>query len=686
MATRTRGPDVGATWAQIGGAIGAPVGAALAALLVLLDWISAELGAAVLTGLSVGAPVGAIIGLVLSWRRTGGSPVSADATSAELDTLVPQLRSAVINERLSDRSSLINRLGGELNLAMRTIVREPGNFAGWRLSDRTSVRLERLPQHFLRHRMRLVLLGEPGSGKSLAALRILEHINKHEVGGRIRLAEAFPLASWGAWHVAQPDDSMTEWMANTLALQWGLSLGTARRLVASDVLIPIFDGLDEVEKDARKSCVLALNSYIAARTDRAFLICCRAKEYQELAPAWVAPEDRAELVIQSLELHEILKFLDRIPLGGPWQLLKNEIRAAALSSSPQGGQLADHFHFLRTPLHLTVALRTYVDDDPHDLLNPDPGQARTHLWEKYLARTLGERAPYMLPDAQRWLATMARLMIVDLEGSPVFWLHWLHWIDPNESRLRSARRKLGLAGVLVGGLIGALLRMNDIALIFLGYTLPPGYQIAIGAILGGYLGSQVIYNQPTRFHWHLWFRPSLSLIRNVVTAFLFWGAIAIYVAGPRVGLLTGALIALTMYIAAGGGSLVDDKILDSMGSRGPYAILRGAVTSGCIAFFAAYALYVLTSFILRPLVDIDTFNVFWFLFVGIGALYLGLYKGWDAVIWHFWLRLVLAREKRLPWRLVDFLRWASLPEREWVFRVGGSYRFRHREFQEFLAD
>jgi hypothetical protein len=686
VVTKTRKPDAGATWAQIGGAVGAPVGAALAALLVLLDWISVDLGPAVLTGLSVGAPVGAVVGLVVAWRRAGASATAADTASDDLDALVLQLRSAVLQERRSDRSLLANRLGGELDLALKTIVRKPGDFAGWRLAARTSVKLERLHQHFLSHRLRLVLLGEPGSGKSLAGLRILEHVNTNEVEGRVRLAEVFPLASWGAWHATQPDDDITEWMANALALQWGLTVGVARRVVASDVLIPIFDGLDEVEEDAQKSCVLALNSYVTARADRAFIVCCRAKEYLDLAPTWVAPEERAELVIQPLELHEVREFLDRIPLVGPWQLLKDEVSAAALGSQPQGEPSADRFDFLRSPLHLTVALRAYEDGDPQELLTPDLEQARMRLWGRYMARTAGVGADYSLLDAQRWLATIASLMTMHIEGSPVFWLHWLHWIDRDGSRLRSARRRLALTGFLVGGLASALLRMNGIGLYLFGLAIAPGLQVAIGATLGGLLGSGALHEQPMRFHWKQWFRPSWDTVAPIVLVSLLWGVVSVYVIGPRLGVVSAILVAFATHLAIGGGSPVDDKIRESLGSRGPYAILKEAAKSGCVGYVAAYALGFLGVFLLEPFAStVRNAMGYWLLYVGIIGLYSGFHMGWDAVIWHFWLRLSLAREDRLPLQLVTFLRWTSLPEREWVLRVGGSYRFRHRELQELLA-
>jgi hypothetical protein len=167
-----------------------------------------------------------------------------------------------------------------------------------------------------------------------------------------------------------------------------------------------------------------------------------------------------------------------------------------------------------------------------------------------------------------------------------------------------------------------------------------------------------------------------------------WGVFAYVFAGMRFA-VAGALIAtLVGAVVFSASAPIDDTGREKIGSRGPYAVLLGSIRSGCIQFILYVSLFVLAKFfVLDPLTHgpVETNTGLWLLLIVTIGLVAGLNGGWSAVVWHFLLRLQLARERALPWRLVDFLQWTSLPEREWTINIGGSFRFRHREFQAFLA-
>ncbi len=50
---------------------------------------------------------------------------------------------------------------------------------------------------------RLVILGEPGYGKTVAALTLIAHINAADTPGA-KVAELFSLADWYLWHADKP--------------------------------------------------------------------------------------------------------------------------------------------------------------------------------------------------------------------------------------------------------------------------------------------------------------------------------------------------------------------------------------------------------------------------------------------------------------------------------------------------
>jgi hypothetical protein len=69
--------------------------------------------------------------------------------------------------------------------------------------------------------------------------------------------------------------------------------------------------------------------------------------------------------------------------------------------------------------------------------------------------------------------------------------------------------------------------------------------------------------------------------------------------------------------------------------------------------------------------------------INIGLL-IGILLGGFAVIQHYTLRFILARNNLLPWRLVSFLN--HCVDLIFLRRVGGGYIFVHRLLMEHFAE
>jgi hypothetical protein len=59
------------------------------------------------------------------------------------------------------------------------------------------------------------------------------------------------------------------------------------------------------------------------------------------------------------------------------------------------------------------------------------------------------------------------------------------------------------------------------------------------------------------------------------------------------------------------------------------------------------------------------------------------FGGGGACIQHFCLRIILTRHYKIPWNLARFLNYCT--ERRLLQRIGGRYRFIHRELLEYFA-
>jgi hypothetical protein len=87
---------------------------------------------------------------------------------------------------------------------------------------------------------RLVVVGPPGAGKTVAAVRLVRDVLARRASGE-PVAVLFPLHSWNPER-QHPHD----WMAAELARNYRMSSSVARELVRARHIVPVLDGLDEV--------------------------------------------------------------------------------------------------------------------------------------------------------------------------------------------------------------------------------------------------------------------------------------------------------------------------------------------------------------------------------------------------------------------------------------------------------
>jgi len=131
---------------------------------------------------------------------------------------------------------------------------------------------------------RMVILGDPGFGKTVAALSLLKHINGDSSSGPV--AELFPLADWWVWHAAHPDRAFNHWLAAQLVEKHKLPQEYADALIKEGLVVPILDGLDEVPTEGRLECKKKIDRYAERLPPfRSFVLTCRAREYAELLTA-----------------------------------------------------------------------------------------------------------------------------------------------------------------------------------------------------------------------------------------------------------------------------------------------------------------------------------------------------------------------------------------------------------------
>ncbi|MBC7301868.1 MAG: NACHT domain-containing protein [Nocardia sp.] len=97
---------------------------------------------------------------------------------------------------------------------------------------------------------RLVIVGAPGSGKTVAALNLVLDLLDGRVGperDRMPVPVRLNASSWDPG-----SNSFGEWLARRIAQDYSLRLRVTRELVETNLILPVLDGLDEMDGDAQQ--------------------------------------------------------------------------------------------------------------------------------------------------------------------------------------------------------------------------------------------------------------------------------------------------------------------------------------------------------------------------------------------------------------------------------------------------
>lgn len=538
---------------------------------------------------------------------------------------------------------------------------------------------------------RLVVLGEPGYGKTVAALMLLKQVNAEK---RRALAEMFPLAEWFRWATAHPAGRLADWLAYQLAGTYRhLTVGVARSLVDSGMVLPILDGLDEVPAAHRRACTEAIDGYAErAAPFRPFVLTCRSAAYAELAQNWVSAD--CLVVLTGLDPDQVQSVLDQHTSARPrWTSVRQDVA---------GGDPA-LLHLFRSPLRLATAIEAYRDGDPTELAGSDTA-VEARLWDRFLR--LGHPTFHNSRQGavRSWLDFLARGMTQN--DRQRLWLHELYLYAPDRAgECRRFCRASGLVAGLAGSFVGAL-------------TSGP-----IGALAGGLIGSTV-------FGWSLkrecFEKPAVPLALSwmarlvdarrqcregsyIAVPFGVFVAVIGVIAGidrwgPVLGMLFGLLYGVVAYLLfnlfvvglpavfgcfpitvaadapeqlAGGGRSA--HLAASRNSGLAYGLVSGLVfglVTGVLAFVLPG-----DSWLAGGASGGVRFGLAFGLLIGAVS---GFRSGLGAWIYNRWLRRRLCRLGRLPGRLPEFLDWCAQPPRGWL-RANGAYEFRHRALLDHLA-
>jgi energy-coupling factor transporter ATP-binding protein EcfA2 len=124
----------------------------------------------------------------------------------------------------------------------------------------------------------LLILGEPGSGKTIALLQLAQRlIEKTENNLSQLIPIVLNLSSW-----AKKQQKIEEWLIEELREKYQVPQSLSQPWIEQEKLILLLDGLDEVKIEYRNNCVRALNNFITNHGITEIVVCSRVKDYEAL--------------------------------------------------------------------------------------------------------------------------------------------------------------------------------------------------------------------------------------------------------------------------------------------------------------------------------------------------------------------------------------------------------------------
>ncbi|MBW4455306.1 MAG: NACHT domain-containing protein [Nostoc indistinguendum CM1-VF10] len=514
---------------------------------------------------------------------------------------------------------------------------------------------------------KLLILGEPGAGKSTTQLELAQELIKRaEEQPDYPVPVLFNLSSW-----RNDRQSLTDWLVAELQSKYGVPQKLGQDWVDNHQLLPLLDGLDELEPQLQELCVQAINQFLAGETRPLYLVVCsRNEEYSSYSTQL---QLNGAIYLQSLTNNQICDYLKTINYIELWSIISNDLNLLELVKTPlllsitvltsQEISVEEWQHLSSTANRLQYLLAVYIGrmmkrdiNNRTYLKNKSPNTRQTQMWLVWLAQQLQreskteflieELQPSLLnKEAQKRIYSLIVVLIVGLISGPI----------------------LGLsAGLIYGLIVGLILGLSA------------------GLIYGLIGGLHAMFSETIELKEKIIILESIKkkIIQNLIYGLivgLIVGLIFVLLSGLISGLISGLVFGLVFGLLSGltGEGLIKGEPDLVENKKNPN---QGIWKSARNAVF----LSLIEGLIVGLIVKLSS-ELKYALCAGlIYGLTFGLNYGGLPCLEHFSLRLVLYFNGYIPWNYARFLDYCT--ERLFLQRVGGRYRFIHKLLQDHFAE
>ncbi|MEV4000573.1 NACHT domain-containing protein [Streptomyces halstedii] len=455
---------------------------------------------------------------------------------------------------------------------------------------------------------RLLVLGEPGAGKSVLLMKLLQDLHVNRTADD-PVPMLFSLATWN------PDQPLNTWLADQLrqthpGLRAPASTATtdapsdqAEALLENRRILPLLDGFDEMPSDLHQRALDAINRRLADR--QPLVLAARSASYRaalnQPGPS-VRLNGAAAIQLLPLSSEKSVAYLRR-DAGGAHTLSAarwDAVVAELGTGSPVGQALSTPLGlFLSRTIYNPRPGRTSSQATPHpdELCNtqlfPDRAAVDQHLFAAFIPAVYAPHGPHpsrWSPDqAHRTFVTLARFLENQRNGSPDLAWWEIRQAFPAHAYSGFGSLRVVLTVTLMAGLAAGLTNSFANGLTN-GLMNALTNALAFGPAIGLTAGLKAVgrpgrYPETPRVR-SRWSRIKFGIVAGTVTGFAA-GLVIGLATGVSAGLIFGPIYGLMIGLVFGAGKGSDTP---SSGPRwSPFRLGLGLATGIALGFVTQLA-------------------------------------------------------------------------------------------------
>ena len=215
---------------------------------------------------------------------------------------------------------------------------------------------------------KLIILGALGGGKTTTLLELAKDlINRAENNREQPIPVLLDLLSW------KKNQTIADWIVAQIESKYGIQTKIGKQLMKEQKLLPLLDGLDELELRQRELCLQAINQLLAGENQPLHLVVCTSLEDYKRCKTRLRLQ--GAVYLRPLTGQQIKEYLVSASSLQLWYGIEDDPNLLELA---------------KTPLFLSMMTLAYEE-------------ILIHAWKRLKSRE--ERIKYLLNACVRWMLT-----------------------------------------------------------------------------------------------------------------------------------------------------------------------------------------------------------------------------------------------------------------------------------------